>query len=1321
MQNKKSTSGRKLKICKNLLICFICIMLSCGNVFGSSNLAENGGNTVITEFDMPETEASVNIGTDKTDVSMSEKTTATSEDGKKDAVVTVKPNVEPLAEPDRQEKNASPIIAVPFTSDQTPVIDPTILSNSAYKVVVINEADGVQTGYSTLQAVMQAIGANSGTYTVVFILNYTITTADKAAVTANGANAQLTITSKYINASNKTVNRSLKSATVRTALWICNGDTTFKDITLSTYLNIYGNCNKLIIGTGVICGSDRGYIYGGGNATKTGDADVTILSGRWRIVTSGCSSGTMTGNASMNISGTAVISDSISAAAGVTGKVTVNVDGSYGATVQTFSSNTAADEFNIKLNNAVIISNLDLGNANLDITGTCTVGSSITASTTAVRTIKLNKGASLANGTKGSFNCPNAKLVFGANSKLTCTGTGTICSVANIVIEGDGAALDVKKGNPMTVSGTCAGRHKLNVSFIDNLTPRSFDKLLTFTTRANANKDNYAYPNTNGYDGVVTVNGSVVYFDFVPPEGYVSDWYSSGSIDVGGHDVTVNVDDLKCQFWPTIAKMDDTAFRLYAGQLTAKINRYKPPSGAVGTAFTNYFYGTSPNCYYTIKVESVVYILTGSKDFHDSTTPSSAFRGYKRSKDGSNLDLVFYLGKNVGIVYLHLAINPKSLVMSESWDYVNLSKSVQRVLMSHGNDITYAGDDKSYCISSPGKDIAFAFQTPSDPAMFMWVDQFTTDNPAAAGNWSTGFSQPNICKLVRTGKPFPDTTPITWTSLNGSVIDTEMGIQWRYDVPAGKTQSVSGGTAFGNPGNLQITGKEITFHNPDKEDNTKTIKHNAINVSNSSILFTAADWKVSGLPDGITVTGIPASVTIPPRGGTTELVLTYSADFLVPPGIYPVKYTMTSGTATYTFTDQITVIRDEIELSAAVMGEDNIENTSAISGITTEATSPVTGATIYKYYDGKLSRKLDSSNYEIKKITAGGAELTEIELIRAKVNNYLTFDKMEKNEDVVIYVGKPARGPTNRVTVSKTVVGGVAGQTFVFTITVKDGDGAALEDETKLYCLGGIIKGSEATAPAITTLTLDANGQAAFKLTHGQRLEIIGIPAEGKIQVDETAVTGYEATHTIDGVASAAVDQKTTGSINMDNTDKSITFCNTRVYDLTVSKTVKGEFSDKMKTFSFNIYVKDAKGNNTTRELICAGGVLTGTAYAGVTAPEIETLSISSGLGSFTLKHGQFITIKNLDPTYKIQVTEVDPGSIYTTKHIKGGTWIDSREVSEFTLGTENAAIGYTNTRVLEPITGIKESSNTWLPVMAVVLLWCVALGYGAYRRRKAR
>jgi len=1382
-----------MKICRFLVISFICITLSCANInllnlsIYANNQIENltvkktikneerkeddkkaagsgledgapvlptkaepivemgksAKNVEIAEFDTTKTEVSVKTGTSKEDIPLPQKLTATLRDGEKAdipvawddgklykmdtrgaytftadmgdytyagekpiAVVTVMEDAVPLEVPleeqlevqKQQEQVETSAIVIPFTLGQTPEIASTILMNSANKVVLINEENSVQSAYSTLQEAMQAIGTISGGHTIVFVQDYLFTPSDKKAVSENGKNAQLTVTSTYKNNSNAMITKNIDCSAADT--WTSNSDTTFKDISFSTYLHIYGNFHKLTIDAGVTCASADGVIYGGGSADETGNVDITILSGRWDSVISSDFPQTVKGNSTINIGGKAVITSSISAAADATGKVTVNLDGTGGATVQSFSENTAAGELSIHLKNAKIMGDLFLGNAkNLNISGECIVGNSITAKTTDSSTINLSDGASLSNGTSGSFNCPDTNLVFGADSKLYCNGMNN--KINNIFMEGGGATLYVKKGEPMTVSGTCTGKDKLDVAFINDISPVPYDKFLTFTTRENANKDNYEYSKSNGYDGIVTVNGNVVYFDFVPPEGYVYDWYGTKSISVGGQNTTQS-DDLKFQF-QLKDSMDQEAFRLSSGQLSAKIKGLRG-----GKAFKTYYKDDVPNFKYTIKVGSDVYNLFSNAIGEHGVAPSAAFRGYKKSADGSNLDLVFYLGRDVGIVYLHLTITPGSKVMSESWDYVNLSNNTQDIIVSHGGRVTFAGWEKANTRSDKGSGVASILYWTGEPAMFMWVDQHTTPNPAVAGEYS---DHDNSVSLdVRNGTLFSNAIPKTDRSYTG--IKTELGIQWQYSVDPGATQSASGGTAFGSSDWFQVIGRDVTFKNPINEE-SKTVSHIVINNYGSDRVMSEENWEIEGLPDEIRVTNFPYNMVIPSKG-IKNIALTYTVSSLARSGTYPVKYTSKWG---YTFTDIITVIRDEVKITAVVKNEDNTNNTSAISEITSSAMSPFDGSPIYKYDRGRLSWTLDSIGHEIKKITVGGRELNSEELVLAKANNYLVFDKMTEDKDVVIYV----REKTNKVTVSKTVAGGSGGESFSFTITVKDKEGLVMPEGTELSCMGATITGSQASAPTRTKLILDKSGQTEFNLGNGQTLEIMGIPAEGKIQVVEGPVTGYEAVHMVDGNTSAAADQKDTGLLDMKSMDKHIVFYNTHLDDLTVGKTVEGVFGDKSKRFSFQISVKDNAGGNVTKTFGYDGGVLTGSKYKGVTAPASGTLSVSNGVGSFTLKHGQSITIKHLDPTYKIQITETDPGTSYNTKHIKDGEEADGRTVRAFSLGGKNAEIVYTNARVLVPVTGIRDGSHTLLPVLGAVLEGCAILGFVANRLRRKR
>lgn len=1109
MLSRKSTQNRKLKIGTSLLTWFICMMLFYINVFASLTLEENvdNTNTVITAFDMPITEISVDIGTEKTAIGLPGILTATMEDGAKTEVsvtweedgtydkntvgyyqfvadigsysytgerpvviVEVKTVAEPVEDPIDESTLEPPLLK------QNPVIHDEILLENKFNVVIIHENTPQQEGFLTVDTAMEWIRDNDGGYTIVFLQDYTLTSADVEAVMTAGEKVMFTVTSTYENMQGEIFSAKLNSAAIDS--WTCNSSTRFKNITIGPQMDIYGNGHKLIIDSGVVCESAGGNIYGGYKDARRTDVDVEIMSGNWNNVYYN------NGMVEINIEGTAKITGSIIEPKAYLGKVEVRIDGTYGATVQSFSEATTAEYSRITIINATFEGDLQLGTTRyLNVLGKCVVKGSIIASPRNSGQISLSSTASL---TSGGFDCPKSHLLLGTNSKVTCNGAAEI---GTIKVWDNGAELNITKGYPMTVNGDYAYDHILKVNLVDGQAPDLFETLLIFTNKANANKNDYAYPRTNGYDGIITVNGNVVYTDFVPPEGYVYDWFGTTMIEVGGHDPSLNVNDLKYQFGLD-ASTEKQPVNLWSGQLTAKIDGYMN-----GEAFENYATGERPTFGYSIKVESNLYVLTSGKKGQPG---NPVFRGYNKSADGSTLDLVFYLGRDVGIVYRHLTIKPQSTEMSESWDYINLSSEEQHIIVSHAGDLAYAGDKASYSISSPKKDIAYAFHNSLDPAMYMWVDQSTTANPAVVGESVA------VSNAVISGELFSNSIPRT--KITGEAEDNGMGTQWQDEVAAGAKQNGSGGTGFG-----------------------------------------------------------------------------------------------------------------------------------AL--------------------------------------------------------------------------------PTNRVTVSKTAVGGPKDQTFAFTLSVKDKDGVALAEGTKLSCMGSTIAGSLVTAPTTTELILDANGQAKFNLKNEQTLEIAGIPFDSKIQVAATEVAGYETAHTVNGQASTAVNQKDTGTLDVNAEDKMIAFKNTFFVSLTVSKIVEGEFGDKTKAFSFRIFVKDKDGGNVTEVFPYDVGSLSGS--SGETTAENGELSISNGIGTFTLKHGQKITLKRLDPAYKVQISEVDLGDLYHTKYLKDGIEIDSREVSEFILGDQDINVDFKNIRDSIPITGISFGGCDWIAALGIVFILAVLFGFVTDRRRK--
>lgn len=137
------------------------------------------------------------------------------------------------------------------------------------------------------------------------------------------------------------------------------------------------------------------------------------------------------------------------------------------------------------------------------------------------------------------------------------------------------------------------------------------------------------------------------------------------------------------------------------------------------------------------------------------------------------------------------------------------------------------------------------------------------------------------------------------------------------------------------------------------------------------------------------------------------------------------------------------------------------------------------------------------------------------------------------------------RNPNVDVTISKTVAGdyGDRNKKFDFTITVQDTSGTPLASGTSLSYTGGTLPGSGAEALEDGTLTLDATGSADFKLKHGQTVTVSGIPTNGKVQIAETAVSGYSTTYQIDsGTAQNGTD---TNLIAMNGTNRTAAFVNT--------------------------------------------------------------------------------------------------------------------------------------------------------------------------------
>ncbi|MDR2196485.1 MAG: hypothetical protein LBO07_00765, partial [Coriobacteriales bacterium] len=149
------------------------------------------------------------------------------------------------------------------------------------------------------------------------------------------------------------------------------------------------------------------------------------------------------------------------------------------------------------------------------------------------------------------------------------------------------------------------------------------------------------------------------------------------------------------------------------------------------------------------------------------------------------------------------------------------------------------------------------------------------------------------------------------------------------------------------------------------------------------------------------------------------------------------------------------------------------------------------------------------------------------------------------------------------LTLSKQVAGENADTTkaFEFTLWLYDYDGTTpLPQGTQFSYTGGVLAGSGATAPSGGTLTLDADGKAAFSLAHGQSVTVAALPENRHVRIVEAgAATSSYAASFKDSAETAAEQGADTGVRALSATPRSFDFTNTKgIVVIDLSKTVTG-------------------------------------------------------------------------------------------------------------------------------------------------------------------
>lgn len=251
---------------------------------------------------------------------------------------------------------------------------------------------------------------------------------------------------------------------------------------------------------------------------------------------------------------------------------------------------------------------------------------------------------------------------------------------------------------------------------------------------------------------------------------------------------------------------------------------------------------------------------------------------------------------------------------------------------------------------------------------------------------------------------------------------------------------------------------------------------------------------------------------------------------------------------------------------------------------------------------------------------------------------------------------------TGSLKVSKTVEGNCAdrNKAFKFKVELKNSGNPV----SGVYPLDG-------TAGSKTgTIVFDENGMASFELSDGESIVITGLPVGADYTVTENAYKDYKPSD--NGKYNGKIETGKTGEISVVNTYD-------EKYDISVSKTVKGNQGDKSKNFEFVLKLTGSDG------LVVPGSVDI------EKNGNFETMKVVDGEVKFTLSHGEKIIFKKLPAGVKYEVTETVTDGYKMTCDNNSGV-----------LRT-NANIGFVNTKNV----GIPTAAMTNTGIITAIAVCC--------------
>lgn len=251
---------------------------------------------------------------------------------------------------------------------------------------------------------------------------------------------------------------------------------------------------------------------------------------------------------------------------------------------------------------------------------------------------------------------------------------------------------------------------------------------------------------------------------------------------------------------------------------------------------------------------------------------------------------------------------------------------------------------------------------------------------------------------------------------------------------------------------------------------------------------------------------------------------------------------------------------------------------------------------------------------------------------------------------------------TGSIKVSKTVEGNGAdrNKAFKFNVELKNGGNPV----SGVYSLDG------AAGSKTGTIVFDEKGKASFELSDGESIVITGLPVGVDYTVTENTYKDYKPSD--NGKYNEKIEAGKTGEISVVNTYD-------EKYDISVSKTVKGNHGDKSKNFEFMLKLTGNDG------LVVPGSVDV------EKNGNFETMKVIDGEVKFTLSHGEKIIFKKLPAGVRYEVTETVTDGYKMTCDNNSGV-----------LRT-NADIGFVNTKNV----GIPTAAMTNTGIITAIAVCC--------------